>query len=152
MKFLIVNIIISLIQAIIFYACYSTMFFGLDGTYLHAGYLFILFIILILYFIPTYIAAFMNKKYFLQIFLLNLFAGFTFIGWLGALIWATFKSEDEIKTGLAASIIMQIFIFLSFLGFCIYDYQNFNYEKVDHKQQAEIQQFLDAVNTIKNQY
>ena len=98
MKFLIVNIIISLVQAIIFYACYSTMFFGLDGTYLHAGYLFILFIILILYFIPTYIAAFMNKKYFLQIFLLNLFAGFTFIGWLGALIWATFKSEDEIKT------------------------------------------------------
>lgn len=152
MKFLIVNTIISLIQAIIFYASYTNLFFGLDGTYLHAGYLFILFIILILYFIPTYIAAFMNKKYFLQIFLLNLFAGFTFIGWLGALIWATFKNEDEIKTGLAASIIMQIFIFLSFLGFCIYDYQNFNYEKVDHKQQAEIQQFLDAVNTIKKQY
>ena len=152
MKFLIVNTIISLIQAIIFYASYTNLFFGLDGTYLHAGYLFIIFAILLLYFIPTYIAAFMNKKYFLQIFLLNLFAGFTFIGWLGALIWATIKNEDEVKTGLATSIIMQIFIFLSFLGFCIYDYQNFNYNKVDQTQDAEIQQFLDAVNTIKNQY
>lgn len=152
MKFLIINIVISVIQAIIFYICYDIMFSGLDGTYLHAGYIFIIFVIMLLYFLPTYIAAFLNKKYFLQIFLLNLFAGFTFIGWLGSLIWATFKNEEKIKAGLFSSIIMQIFIFLSFIGFCIYDYQNFNYEKVDSKQQAEIQQFLDAVNALKSQY
>jgi hypothetical protein len=40
------------------------------------------------YFLPTIIAAAMHNYHLLPIFLLNLFAGWTGFGWLGALIWA----------------------------------------------------------------
>ena len=38
------------------------------------------------YFIPSIIA--FNKKHYAGIFYLNLFLGWTFLGWVGALVWA----------------------------------------------------------------
>lgn len=143
--FLHCNIISILIQSICFYCLYS--FFlggGLNDMYTHKGYIFLVFIGLLLYFIPTFIASKMNKKYFLQIFLLNLFTGFTFIGWLGALIWATIKNENNKDDYTRIiTIIMQIFCMLSFLCFCITDYQLFNYDTVNAKQDAVLNTLLE---------
>jgi hypothetical protein len=50
----------------------------------------ILFVVLIcIYFLPAYIGG--NKKNSTSIFLLNLFLGWTFVGWVIALVWATKK-------------------------------------------------------------
>ena len=40
------------------------------------------------YFMPTIIAFARNHKNKIGIFLLNLLAGWTFLGWVGALIWS----------------------------------------------------------------
>ena len=50
---------------------------------------------LFIYFIPTFIA---NKKQHLQktsILILNIFLGWTFIGWVVALIWATLQDKKS---------------------------------------------------------
>lgn len=44
--------------------------------------------IIILYFLPTIVAIVNNHNYSAGIIILNLFLGWTFIGWLVALIWA----------------------------------------------------------------
>jgi len=59
----------------------SLLFF----PFFHFHLIFLL-ISLFLYFIPAYLAR--NKPNFMAIFLLNLLAGWTFIGWIIALIWA----------------------------------------------------------------
>ncbi|MFA5604938.1 MAG: superinfection immunity protein [Dehalococcoidales bacterium] len=46
---------------------------------------------LAIYFLPTIIAVVRKKRNTLAIFLLNLFLGFTFIGWVVALVWAATK-------------------------------------------------------------
>jgi hypothetical protein len=46
---------------------------------------------LAIYFLPTIIAVVWKKRNTLAIFLLNLFLGFTFIGWVVALVWAATK-------------------------------------------------------------
>lgn len=52
----------------------------------------IMFVILLaLYFVPTGVAYHKEKENMLAIFLTNLFFGWTFIGWVIALIWATTK-------------------------------------------------------------
>jgi hypothetical protein len=45
-------------------------------------------IITVCYFFPAIIAAFRKHHNLLAIFLLNLFLGWTFLGWIGALVWA----------------------------------------------------------------
>jgi hypothetical protein len=47
---------------------------------------------LFLYFLPTYLAR--NKSNFTSILVLNLLAGWTFIGWIVALVWAL-SSEQQ---------------------------------------------------------
>jgi hypothetical protein len=42
----------------------------------------------VMYFLPTIIAAIRSKRDLLAIFLLNLFLGWSVIGWIIALIWA----------------------------------------------------------------
>jgi hypothetical protein len=42
----------------------------------------------VMYFLPTIIAAIRSKRDLLAIFLLNLFLGWSVIGWIVALIWA----------------------------------------------------------------
>ena len=46
------------------------------------------FLLLFPYFLPTIIAVVRRKASSFGIFMLNLFLGWTFIGWIGALIWA----------------------------------------------------------------
>lgn len=50
----------------------------------------ILFVIA-LYFTPSIVAAVNKKKNGMAIFLLNFLLGWTFIGWIVALVWATTK-------------------------------------------------------------
>jgi RsiW-degrading membrane proteinase PrsW (M82 family) len=49
-------------------------------------------IILFLYFLPFIIGR--NRKDYLRILILNLFLGWTFLGWVAALIWAV-GNEDK---------------------------------------------------------
>ena len=42
----------------------------------------------LMYFLPSVIALARSKRDLLAIFLLNLFLGWTFIGWIVALVWA----------------------------------------------------------------
>ena len=51
---------------------------------------------LLLYFAPSIISR--GKKNSDGILLLNLFLGWTFIGWVGALIWATCSPKKELKS------------------------------------------------------
>ena len=46
------------------------------------------------YFIPSIIASFRHHNNYAPIFLLNLFFGWTFAGWVAALIWS---STDNVK-------------------------------------------------------
>lgn len=57
-----------------------------------AGFLIIL-VALVVYFIPTIIA--LSKQNVIAIFMLNLFLGWTFIGWVCALIWALCKEPEK---------------------------------------------------------
>jgi hypothetical protein len=52
------------------------------------GGLVLLIIMGLIYFIPSIIANNRNHRQFTAIFLLNLLLGWTFIGWVAALIWA----------------------------------------------------------------
>jgi len=53
-----------------------------------------LLVALALYFLPTIIAVLKKKTNFLPILLLNLFLGWSFIGWIVALVWATTKDAS----------------------------------------------------------
>lgn len=52
-----------------------------------------LIILTALYFIPTFIAVSEKKRDTVAIFLLNLFLGWTFLGWVISLIWAVTKDR-----------------------------------------------------------
>ncbi len=52
-------------------------------------------IVVCIYFLPTIISH--NKKHTLGIAILNLFLGWTFLGWVGALIWAV-SSPKNVET------------------------------------------------------
>lgn len=45
----------------------------------------------VLYFVPTVVAFVRGKRNAVSILLTNLFLGWTFIGWVVALVWATSK-------------------------------------------------------------
>ncbi|MDP1623227.1 MAG: superinfection immunity protein [Bacteroidales bacterium] len=68
------------------------LIFGLGVT----EFTLILLILFVPYFIPSIIAR--NKVNFTGILLLNIFLGWTLLGWVGALIWAiTDKSREEMN-------------------------------------------------------
>jgi hypothetical protein len=48
---------------------------------------------LIVYFTPSFVAKSRQKDNTTAIFLLNLFLGWTFVGWVVALVWATTKDR-----------------------------------------------------------
>ena len=54
---------------------------------------------LALYFIPSIIAYVRNHKYRIPIFVLNLLAGVTVIGWIAAFIWAFIDSKPVFNFG-----------------------------------------------------
>jgi len=47
------------------------------------------------YFLPTIIALILRRKNTLAIFLLDLFLGWSLIGWVIALVWAVAKEHDQ---------------------------------------------------------
>ena len=47
------------------------------------------------YFLPTIIALILHRKNTLAIFLLDLFLGWSLIGWVIALVWAVAKEKDQ---------------------------------------------------------
>jgi ABC-type sugar transport system permease subunit len=47
------------------------------------------------YFLPTIIALILHKRNTLAIFLLDLFLGWSLIGWVIALVWAVAKEKDQ---------------------------------------------------------
>ena len=70
------------------------VFFNLEDIEMIQG-LFVGIVLLYSYFAPTLIAYKRNKVNALPIFLLNLFLGWTFIGWLAALIWSCTTGTAE---------------------------------------------------------
>jgi hypothetical protein len=48
-----------------------------------------------IYFIPSVVAYSRSARNFLAIFLLNLFLGWSLVGWLGSLIWALVDEKKE---------------------------------------------------------
>jgi Superinfection immunity protein len=58
----------------------------------------ILAILLIVYFVPSIVASRRNHRNLLAIQVLNLFAGWTALGWLAALVWAcTNNAENQMQ-------------------------------------------------------
>jgi hypothetical protein len=54
----------------------------------------ILIVSFVLYFLPTMIAVARGHRNALPIFILNLFLGWTFLGWIVALVWC-FTAQDK---------------------------------------------------------
>lgn len=54
-----------------------------------------LIIIILFYFLPTIIAVLAKKDNALSISILNLFFGWTLIGWVISLVWATTKNSNR---------------------------------------------------------
>jgi hypothetical protein len=54
----------------------------------------VMFLLLFPYFLPTIIAVLRRKSSAIGIFFLNLFLGWTFIGWIGALIWSLMSDRQ----------------------------------------------------------
>src|SRR5688500_13459247 len=67
---------------------------GIEGTGFIVGLITIVFLIG-LYFLPTFVAYSRKQGSAGAIFVLNLFLGWSFIGWIAALIWSL-KSEHQV--------------------------------------------------------
>jgi Superinfection immunity protein len=52
---------------------------------------------LIVYFIPTIAALVTKHPHKIPIFLLNFFAGWTLLGWVGGLVWAFVKQQSSVQ-------------------------------------------------------
>jgi len=63
----------------------------MEGLLIMLFALILIVIMVLFYFLPSIIAFNAKRKNALAIFVLNLFLGWTFIGWVGALIWALVK-------------------------------------------------------------
>lgn len=49
----------------------------------------------VIYFLPTVVATSRNHKNMASVFLLNLLTGWTFLGWVGSLVWAVSANTEE---------------------------------------------------------
>jgi len=63
------------------------------ATYQHIALLFGIFFLLVLYFLPTIIAFSRYKRNVVAILVLNILAGWTFVGWVIAIVWAFTKDK-----------------------------------------------------------
>ena len=52
---------------------------------------------MLVYFAPCLVASRRNHRNAMPIFILNLFLGWTFVGWVGALVWAMTDNTTEAK-------------------------------------------------------
>lgn len=58
-------------------------------------FLFVLLAIILTYFFPAIVAVARKKRNWGAIFVLNLLAGWTFVGWIAALVWALTHDHGE---------------------------------------------------------
>ena len=61
------------------------------------GEIWLLLIFLVIYLFPSYIAYVREHRNKAGVFLLNLFLGWTLLGWVIALVWAVYKEKDDKK-------------------------------------------------------
>lgn len=71
------------------------------------------FLFIMVYFIPSFIAIARKHVHVLQITILNAFLGWSFLGWVAALIWATMCKSDENAQIKASWIIIALCLFFS---------------------------------------
>jgi hypothetical protein len=74
---------------------YTTLLISMPGG---SEWLLLMLFVFPLYFIPTIIAKARKNPNTLGIFMLNLFLGWTFLGWIGALIWAFSSGSKQAPT------------------------------------------------------
>lgn len=152
-KSLIWLFILLIIQTFLVFTIYYFMpdfTTSLDHVYQHPGGVWLVFLTLIVYFIPSIVAIATKHKYFLQIVLLNIFLGFSVLGWVGALIWATIKTPDKDKQNfIICNILIQIFSFVALVAYCTIDHKLYNYQRMDNIYNQNIQETLDAIKTIQ---
>jgi hypothetical protein len=60
-----------------------------------SGQIVLLIVFAFIYFLPTYVAWMRFARGFWGVFVLNLFLGWTFVGWVVALAWAAVGSRDR---------------------------------------------------------
>jgi len=87
--------------------------------------------ILLIYFMPTIVGR--KKKNFLSILLLNLLLGWSIVGWVVALIWATTK-EESIESGSlkkCPKCAEEIKIEARVCHFCGYDFEKEKEKEID---------------------
>lgn len=65
----------------------------MEQNMLQDGTAFIFLVFIIIYFLPTVVA--WNKKHLAGISILNIFLGWTLLGWIGALIWAVSSPKKQ---------------------------------------------------------
>lgn len=85
-------------------------------------FLLLLFLLLFItvYFIPSFIAIGRKHVHVLQITILNTFLGWSFLGWVAALIWSTMCDSDEKAQVKASWIIIGVFFLLSVSPLLLY--------------------------------
>jgi hypothetical protein len=69
----------------------------MDGTIPTSVWLAVLIVfvpLVAIYFLPSIVAYMRKHKQFVPILIVNLFLGWTLIGWVGALVWATIKEKE----------------------------------------------------------
>lgn len=85
---------------------YLTLLLQVEDAGYTLGYLIGSFFTIVLlggiYFIPAILGR--KKRQHMSIFLLNLFLGWTFLGWIGALIWALSKDDSPVVVRPAAAL------------------------------------------------
>lgn len=155
-KSIICIFLLLLIQTFLIFTIYNIMpdfTTSLDRIYQHPAWVWLVFASLILYFIPSFTAITLNNKYSLQITITNAFLGFSIIGWVATLIWATIKpSAKEKPNFLICNILIQIFSFIVLTSFCIIDHNLYNYQKMDEIYKQNLHETMDAINTINEYY
>jgi hypothetical protein len=69
----------------------------MDDAHLGASIFLIIFLVpsLVIYFLPAIFASKARHPQSTAIFVLNLFLGWTFVGWIVALVWAFIKSQTS---------------------------------------------------------
>lgn len=63
----------------------------------NCAYILFWLLLLPLYFVPSIVARKKKHKYRLQIYLLNILLGFTYVGWVLSLIWATINDKNTLE-------------------------------------------------------
>jgi len=73
----------------------------------------------IIYFLPTIVACLRGHKNQLSIFVLNIFLGWTFIGWVIAIVWSVTYVDKHSKMSFFIKFLMWLEILLIILGFVV---------------------------------